>query len=164
VAQVINAPRATASEELLFVQRIAVSSVANARRIRQMTHQHGAGGPYPQYGLAQRLRQIAQLISADFGPRIYYTSLGDFDTHARQAAAHGPSLKELSDSIVAFFDDLKQRRLDNRVLLITFSEFGRHLNENGSHGTDHGVAAPMFLVGPACRTAFVEGAPPLTIS
>jgi uncharacterized protein (DUF1501 family) len=110
--------------------------------------------------LATRLQQIAQLIGAEFGPRIYYTSLGGFDTHARQGPTHAALLRELSDSIAAFFDDLKSRRLADRVQLLTFSEFGRRLQENGGLGTDHGAAAPVFLAGGGCKpgvTVWIAG-------
>lgn len=155
----IAAPRDNALEDLLFVQRTALASCANARRIEQVMQAEPTRSPYPAYGLANRLQQIARLIGADFGPRIYYTSIGGFDTHARQVLAHGPLLRELADSIAAFFKDLKQRGAAEKVALMTFSEFGRRVKENGSQGTDHGAAAPMFLVGPSCQPG-VHGGPP----
>ena len=159
----LAAPRdAAADSDLLFVQRTAVAACANAERIRMVAEDRRAKSPYPPYGLATRLQQIAQLIGADFGPRIYYTSLGGFDTHARQTLAHGPLLRELADSVAAFFDDLKQRGQAEGVLLLTYSEFGRRLAENGGQGTDHGAAAPVFLAGPACRAGVIGGPPNLT--
>ncbi len=155
----ILAPRVGASEDLLFVQRTAVSSCANARRLEGVDRGEGGSLAYPSHRLAAKLRQIAQLISADFGASIYYTSIGGFDTHAKQALAHGPLLRELAESIAAFLDDLKARGLAERVLLMTFSEFGRRLAENGSQGTDHGAAAPMFVAGPGCVPGLL-GAPP----
>lgn len=154
-------PGAAALDDLLFVQRTAVSSCANARRLERIRAADAAAPPYPGYGLATNLRQIAQLIGADFGPRIYYTSLGGFDTHARQVLAHGPLLRELAESVAAFFDDLKSRGLAERVVLLTFSEFGRRVAENGSQGTDHGAAAPMFVAGPAVRAGIHGSAPDL---
>lgn len=148
-----------AAGDLLFVQRTAVAACATAQRIKLVASDRLMSSPYPTYGLAARLQQIAQLIGAEFGPRVYYTSLGGFDTHARQMLAHGPLLRELSDSVAAFFADLKQRGLADRVLLLTFSEFGRRLAENGGQGTDHGAAAPVFLAGPAVN-AGVLGDPP----
>lgn len=148
-----------AAADLLFVQRTAIAGCANAERIRLMSADRQMKAPYPGYGLAARLRQIAQLIGAEFGPRVYYTSLGGFDTHARQMLAHGPLLRELSESVAAFYADLKQRGVAERVLLLTFSEFGRRLAENGGAGTDHGAAAPVFLAGPAVK-AGVLGDPP----
>ncbi|RMF84889.1 MAG: DUF1501 domain-containing protein [Planctomycetota bacterium] len=152
---------AAALDALRFVQRTAVASCANARRLEQIRTEQTMRAEYPGYGLARRLQQIAELIGADFGPRIFYTSLGGFDTHARQTLAHGPLLRELSESVAAFFDDLRARGRDRHVVLMTFSEFGRRVAENGSQGTDHGAAAPMFLAGPACRPGVLGSAPDL---
>ena len=158
-SNLIAAPRENAAADLLFVQRVAVAGCANARRIEHLSQASTAEVPYPDYGLAQRLRQVAQLIGADFGPRVYYTSLGGFDTHARQALAHGPLMRELSESISAFQADLAQRGLEQRVALMTFSEFGRRVAENAGQGTDHGVAAPLLLVGAGVK-AGIHGPPP----
>jgi uncharacterized protein (DUF1501 family) len=147
----VCARRPGAMDDLLFVQRTAVSSCRSARRLEQVAAGDQAEVEYPPYGLASRLRQMAQLIGAEFGARIYYTSMGGFDTHAKQVLAHGPLLRELSESVAAFYDDLERRGLADRVLLMTFSEFGRRVKENGSQGTDHGAGAPMFLAGPGCR-------------
>ena len=173
IEEAIAAPRGNASaasatgaamDDLLFVQRLAVSSCATARHIEEVAREHRrADAPaYPAYGLAERLRQIAMLIGADFGARIYYTSLNGFDTHARQALAHGPLLREFSESLAAFMDDMCQRGLSDRMLVMTFSEFGRRVKENGSQGTDHGAAAPMFVLGGACRAGVIGGAPDLS--
>ena len=167
VTRAIAAPResiatagANALDTLRFVQRTAVASCENARRLEQLRANTATPVDYPNYGLAARLHQIADLINADFGPRVFYTSLGGFDTHARQTLAHGPLLRELAESVAAFFDDLKARGRDEQVALLTFSEFGRRVAENGSQGTDHGAAAPIFVAGPSCRPGVV-GAPPV---
>lgn len=155
----ISAVRAAAAEDLLYVQRTAISSCDNARRIEDIASRGEHGSGYPAYGLANRLSQIEQLIGACFGASIYYTTLSGFDTHSKQAIAHEPLLRELSDSVGAFFAGLKRRGLEQHVTLMTFSEFGRRVNENGSQGTDHGAAAPLFIAGAACK-AGVVGAPP----
>jgi uncharacterized protein (DUF1501 family) len=160
--QAIALPRAGASADLMFVQRATVAACANARRINNIKRPDQGAATYPDYRLAGHLRQIANLIDADFGPRIYYTSIGGFDTHALQAATHSRLLRELSTSVTAFFADLGRRKLAERVILMTFSEFGRRVAENGSRGTDHGVAAPMFLVGPACQAGVQGGLPDLS--
>ncbi len=162
-----GAARNNASDDLLYVQRLAVASCASAKRIEEVvaksdTGGAGGGGIYPDYRLASRLKQIAQLIGAGFGARVYYTSIGGFDTHARQALAHGPLLRELSESITAFHRDLKQRSLSDQVMLMTFSEFGRRVKENGSQGTDHGAAAPMFVIGDSCKAGVIGAAPDLS--
>jgi uncharacterized protein (DUF1501 family) len=154
-------PRPQAGDDLLFVQRVAVSACANARRLETVASDEAGPGRYPAYALAGRLRQIAQLIGADFGPRVYYTSIGGFDTHARQALSHAPLLRELSDSVTAFMDDLRARGLEERVTVMTFSEFGRRVRENGSQGTDHGAGAPMFVLGAGCRGGVTGSAPDL---
>ena len=100
----------------------------------------------PASGLAGKLKLVAQLIASELGTRIFFVSLGGFDTHARQAGAHQALLAELSAAVRAFFVDLKGHKLQDRVLLATYSEFGRRVKENGSLGTDHGAAAQMFVV------------------
>ncbi len=146
--------------EVEFVRRVAVSAVETARRLDKLPND-GAGG-YPALGLARRLREIARLIAADFGPRIYYTTLGGFDTHARQGTQHPNLLAELGRSVQAFYADLARQGLADRVLLMTFSEFGRRAQENASLGTDHGVAAPLFLCGPGVKPGVVGPAPDLS--
>ncbi|MGI9013317.1 MAG: DUF1501 domain-containing protein [Phycisphaerales bacterium] len=159
----LQAARQAATDDLLYVQRIAVSSVANARRLNDVANDNGGSAAgYPQFNLANRLRQIAQLIGADFGSRIYYTSYGGFDTHARQILSHGRLLQELSDSVVAFQRDIEARGLADRVVVMTFSEFGRRVKENGSRGTDHGAAAPMFIIGNNVRAGIIGGRPDLS--
>jgi uncharacterized protein (DUF1501 family) len=152
VTKAIRAARSNAADDLLFVQRTLIESVDNARRIESITKEPSTSRSYPNYGLAQRLKQIEQLISAGFGARVYYTSLDGFDTHSKQGLTHEPLLRELSESMSAFMAGLKARGLEDRVLVLTYSEFGRRLKENGSQGTDHGAAAPMFLAGPAAST------------
>jgi uncharacterized protein (DUF1501 family) len=111
----------------------------------------GPGADYPPNGLARRLRVIAQLIKAGLTTSIYYTQLGNFDTHAAQAPAHSGLLFELGSSLRAFLGDLARSGEGERVVVMVFSEFGRRLAENASAGTDHGTAAPLFLAGPAVK-------------
>ncbi len=161
IERAASADRADASADLQFVQRTAVSSCRQARRLAALGVDPDAAARYPAHGLANRLAQIARLIGAEFGPRVYYTSMGGFDTHARQLATHASLLTELAESIGAFFADLEARRLHERVVVMTFSEFGRRVDENGSQGTDHGAAAPMFVAGPGVRGGIVGGVPDL---
>lgn len=120
--------------------------------------------------LKEQLKIIARLISGGLRTKIYIASIGGFDTHAFQAESesdttigkHAELLKELSDAIEAFQDDLQLQSLDQRVVGMTFSEFGRRIKSNGSLGTDHGTAAPMFLFG-SCVNSEVIGNNP-TIS
>jgi uncharacterized protein (DUF1501 family) len=118
--------------------------------------------PYPNSPLANRLKLAAQLIDADLGARISYVSLDNFDTHSTQAPTHANLLSQLSGAMTAFFKDLAARGHRDRLLLMTFSEFGRRAKENGSRGTDHGSAAPMFLVGGKVKAGAVDAHPSLT--
>ncbi len=108
----------------------------------------------PSGRLAQALKIVAQLICGGLKTKIYWVSLTGFDTHAQQVdtsdptiGAHATLLQGLSDAIHAFQDDLSLLNLEDRVMGMTFSEFGRRIVSNGSDGTDHGAAAPMFLFG-----------------
>ena len=97
--------------------------------------------------LAAAFQTVAQLIDADLGTNIAYVTLGGFDTHAGQEDEHGPLLANVAAALNAFLDDLAaQGRLD-QVAVMAFSEFGRRAGENGSGGTDHGKAGPVFLFG-----------------
>src|SRR5438270_9479874 len=110
----------------------------------------GAPAPagYPEgFGLARRLKLIAQLIKAGLTTSLYYTQLGGFDTHANQLGTHENLLREVGGSLKAFLDDLNQAGEGRRVVVLVFSEFGRRLAENASGGTDHGTAAPVSLPG-----------------
>ncbi len=160
IADAVGTPRRSASEDLLFVQRTAVAACDNAKRLESI-ESNELGRGYPGFGLASRLSQIARLIGAGFPTRVYYTSLGGFDTHARQELTHPALLTELSESVGAFYRDLTARGEAQRVLLLTFSEFGRRVGENAGRGTDHGAAAPMILAGPPCRAGIVGGPPDL---
>jgi uncharacterized protein (DUF1501 family) len=96
--------------------------------------------------LANQLKLIAQMIGGELGTRIFFVSLGGFDTHSQQAGAHQALLAELAEAVRAFYSDLKGHGLAERVVLATYSEFGRRVKENGSLGTDHGAASQMFIV------------------
>jgi len=104
--------------------------------------------------LAEKLKIIAKLIAGGLKTRIYMVSIGGFDTHDSQVVPtdhttgeHADLLKELSDAVKAFMDDCRHLNIHERVMGMTFSEFGRRILSNGSDGTDHGAAAPMFLFG-----------------
>ncbi len=92
---------------------------------------------------------IARLINNGFGTRIYYAAIDGFDTHARQAADHRMLLTEVGRAVGHLFEQLKSGGNADRVVLMTFSEFGRRVKENGSRGTDHGAGSCLFVAGPA---------------
>jgi uncharacterized protein (DUF1501 family) len=145
-------PRGEPGSLLQFVQRAQVLTYASSARLDGVLKGKAAAEGYPEgYGLARRLRLIGQLIKAGLGTSIYYTQLGGFDTHSSQAGTHDGLLREVGDSLRAFLDDLTRAGEAKRVLVLVFSEFGRRLTENASGGTDHGTAAPLFLLGGAVQ-------------
>jgi uncharacterized protein (DUF1501 family) len=142
----------TSGSILPFVQRSMLDTYASSDRIEAVLKNRSASTGYPEfYGLAQRLKLIAQLIKAGLSTPLYYTQLGGFDTHSGQLNTHAALLRELSESTRAFLDDVDKAGLADRVLILAFSEFGRRVAENASAGTDHGTAAPVFLLGRAVR-------------
>ncbi len=144
-----------------FISRTTLAAYESSARMEQLAAKKQNGPRYPNFGLARRLELIAQIIKADFGTRIFYTSLDGFDTHANQLGTHAALLNELSDSVAAFHDDLAAAGQGDRVALLTFSEFGRRVQENASQGTDHGAAAPVFVVGPVAQPGLVGSHPSL---
>ena len=149
-----------------FVGQSTSAAYAASARIERELQRGRSAVEYPQSEFAQMLRSVAQLIRADLGIRIFVTELGGeepggWDTHAVQFANHAALLKQMSEGMAAFAGDLKQDRLLDRVVLVTYSEFGRTVVENGRRGTDHGSAAPMFLVGGKLKGGLVGPHPSL---
>ena len=150
--RVLGQTRGDKSSAREFLSESALVSFANCERLREaLKAAEASPARYPEFGLARRLKTIAHFIKAGMTPVVYYTQLGGFDTHVNQAFPHGGLLGELAESIGAFFDDLAKDGEAGRVLLLVYSEFGRRLVENGGGGTDHGTAAPVFLIGRGVR-------------
>ncbi|MFZ5833042.1 MAG: DUF1501 domain-containing protein [Planctomycetota bacterium] len=153
--------------------------LAAARRNTQAAYQLGAkvedalartgrdSGDYPDYPLANTLRNVAALMRAQVGFRIFYVEHGGnepgaYDTHANQAKNHPALLRELASSLAAFTNDLKRAGLLDRVLLFTFSEFGRTVEENGRNGTGHGEAQPVLMIGGGLQGGLVGKHPDMS--
>jgi uncharacterized protein (DUF1501 family) len=102
---------------------------------------------YPDTRLGASLRVMAEAITGDLGLRVGHVRIGGFDTHATQLPEHGDLLRDTADAMLAFYRDLQSHGRDHDVVMMTWSEFGRRVAENGSGGTDHGSAGPMFVVG-----------------
>jgi uncharacterized protein (DUF1501 family) len=111
--------------------------------------------------LEGRLRMIRVLLENVPQFRVFYTLLSGFDTHAGQQFTHQDLLRTVSSAVHGFVTELRQSKLDERVVVLIFSEFGRRLRENGQRGTDHGTAAPVFLVGKSVRGGLLGQAPDL---
>jgi uncharacterized protein (DUF1501 family) len=158
----LAAPAVTSGGDDLasFVQRRQVQTLTAVETLRDLLEGPGAvrgfGG-----GLAQKLQLIAGLIARGFGTRIFYVNLEGFDTHANQGPAHGNLLSDLASSVAGFYQTLKSTGHDGRVRLLTFSEFGRRVQENGSRGTDHGAASCLFVAGPSVKGGVVGKHPSL---
>jgi uncharacterized protein (DUF1501 family) len=118
---------------------------------------------YPATDLAGKLRIVASLIKGGGAAKVFYTSQprNAYDTHIGQLERHAKLLGELSGALKAFLDDLAAAKLAERVLVLCFSEFGRRVQENGSHGTDHGTSGPVFLAGAGVRAGLVGETPRL---
>jgi len=146
--------------QLAFLTRTALDAQVSSDRIRAAV----AKPPlvrYPQGNLARQLQMVAAMIRDGLRTRVYYVSLGGFDTHAGQAGTHGNLLRQVGGSLQAFQADLEAQGNDGRVVTMVFSEFGRRVRQNASGGTDHGAAAPMFLVGSTIRPGVLGEHPSL---
>lgn len=147
-----------------FLTRTALDAQIASDKIRKAVGQQPLVG-YPNSALARQLSMVAQMVRAGLETRVYYVTLGGFDTHAGQGSINGPQanlLRQFSEAVKAFYADLKAQGNDSRVLMMSFSEFGRRVGQNGSNGTDHGTAAPMFLFGPMVNKGLLGRYPSLT--
>ena len=134
---------------LQSVQARQVTTMELARRL-----EHLRGGPTVTADpgtLEGRLDSVRRLIEADTPYRVFYTSQDGFDTHGAQLGIHQALLGGLAKAVAGFLDRLKTSKLDERVVVLIFSEFGRRLKENASRGTDHGAAAPVLVTGPSVK-------------
>lgn len=157
------AEQQVAGSTLEFLTRTAMDAQLSSDQILRITREHNpAGISYPGGNFGQGLRTIAAMIRGGLPTRVYYVSLGGFDTHAAQAGRHDQLMQQFAQGVGAFWADLKQQKNDQRVLMMTFSEFGRRVAVNASGGTDHGAAAPVLLMGPAIKTGIVGRHPSLT--
>jgi len=150
-----------------YVRGRTLTAYASSRQVQDVLRDADRTGEYPPFGLAESLKTVAQLIRANLGIRIFFVELGGggiggFDNHANQRDNHAALLHQLSGSVAAFVRDLKQAGALDRVALMTFSEFGRMLTENGRRGTNHGAAAPVFLAGGGLRGGLLGEHPSLT--
>jgi len=130
-------------------------------RVQKGIGKYKAGATYPEEKFAVSLREISRLIAADVGQRVFYTSLGSFDTHAGQPVDHPELLGALSSGLSAFRADLEKQGRSDDVVVIGFSEFGRRLAENASAGTDHGKAGLMFALGKGVKGGLYGAYPDL---
>lgn len=146
-------PENNYGDELTFVRQTIAQSNAYGDIVTDLANLGDTQATYPETRLGEQLRNVAVLLSGGIQTKIFVVTLGGFDTHANQTTGdnttgeHASLLADLSSSIAAFQDDLELLGLADRVLGMTYSEFGRRIRSNTSRGTDHGTAAPLFVFG-----------------
>jgi uncharacterized protein (DUF1501 family) len=145
-----------------LVERVESTAAKATQAVKDLAGKYHASVTYPGTPLGRGLQSIAQILSGGFGTRVYYVSTGGFDTHANEKNTHDRLMTELGDGISAFYNDIKAHGLSQNVVMMTWSEFGRRVKENGSNGTDHGTAAPMFVLGDPVKGGIVGDHPSLT--
>ncbi|HTQ66986.1 MAG TPA: DUF1501 domain-containing protein [Puia sp.] len=161
------APDSPMGTELTYLRTVARQTNKYADVIVEAANKVGGQSAYPADNyLAAQLKTVARLIAGGLKTKVYMVGMGGFDTHGGQVqvgntvtGAHSSLLKELSDAIAAFQQDLTYLGVSKRVMGMTFSEFGRRIKSNGSAGTDHGAAQPVFVFGDYIKQG-VLGNPP----
>ena len=158
----LSRARTTGNTTLDFLASTAQNATESSDFVRQATSayrtpvDYGIGG-----GLAGNLQRVASLIASGMPTRLYYVTYAgnSFDTHVQQADLHSRLLMYTADAVRGFMDDMKRIGRDGEVAAMIFTEFGRRVEENGSLGTDHGTATPMFIIGKGVKGGF-HGTPP----
>lgn len=141
-----NTVKLSDNPQLDFVRKIANSVSEGPEEIQKAIAKSTAEMSYPKTNLGKNLEWIARLIKGNLNSKVYYTSQNGYDTHDNQLALHQRNLTELNEAVFNFYTDLKKAQLLQNVTIVIFSEFGRRVKDNGN-GTDHGTAAPMFVIG-----------------
>jgi uncharacterized protein (DUF1501 family) len=156
-------PNTIAGEELKFLRQIAASSIQYSEAIKSKADIGKNSETYPNTNLGRQLSIVAKLITGGLNTPVYLTTMNGFDTHANQLTAHANLLKQMSDAIAIFQKDIEKQGFADKVTLVTISEFGRRLTENATSGTDHGAAAPLFVIGKTVNGGIIGANPNLNI-
>ncbi|GAC1416838.1 MAG: DUF1501 domain-containing protein [Flavisolibacter sp.] len=130
-----------------YLYKTMAETLSSADYIFNQSRLHPSNADYPNTEIGKNLKTIASLIFSDINTKVYYLSLGSFDTHINQQGQQKRLFQEMNAGLGAFIKDLKAQNRFSDVLLFTFSEFGRRVSQNASGGTDHGTANNMFLLG-----------------
>jgi uncharacterized protein (DUF1501 family) len=161
----LSKARTTNNSTLEFLAATAQNATESSDFVRQTSAayrtpvDYGIGG-----GLGGNLQRVAALIAAGMPTRLYYVTYAgnSFDTHVQQADLHARLLMYTADAVRGFMEDIKRLGRADDVAVMMFTEFGRRVEENGSLGTDHGTATPMFIVGKGLRAGLYARHPSLT--
>ncbi len=156
----INANHQTGEETIDYLYKTMSETISSADYIYQQSKTHPTNEVYPATNLGKDLKTIASLIFSDINTKVYYVSLGSFDTHVNQEGQQKRLFTELNNAVKAFTNDLKKNNRFNDVLMMTFSEFGRRVTQNASGGTDHGTANNMFFISGGLKQKGVLNAMP----
>ena len=166
------APNTPAGKELTYIRTVARQTTQYATGIKAAADKVTQQGAYPTGNtLADQLKIVARLVKGGLKTRVYMVSIGGFDTHSVQVSTtdtttgnHATLLQRVSDAIKAFMDDLKGLGVEDRVMGMTFSEFGRRIKSNSSVGTDHGAAAPVFVFGSNVQPGVIGNNPTIPLN
>ena len=150
------------SPYLSLIETTARNAMHGGDLLKEKIASINSTGIYPSDGFSQQLRLAARIVRARMGTRIIFVSIGSFDTHAGQRAQQDRLLGYLAAGLYAFYADLEANGMQNNVLAMTFSEFGRRVTQNASNGTDHGTAMPMFMLGGSVKGGVYGTHPSLT--
>jgi uncharacterized protein (DUF1501 family) len=135
-----------------LIRRGTLQALAGSDELQKVAATSQTPVKYPaNNGLANQLKMVAQVVAGNLGTRLFSVSMGGFDTHANQKVNQDKLLGQLGDAVDAFMQDLANMKRQDDVTIMTFSEFGRRVKQNGSNGTDHGTAEPMFIIGNAVQ-------------
>ncbi len=156
----IDANHQSGEETVDYLYKTMSETISSAEYIYQQSKTHPTSEIYPASDLGKDLKTIASLIFSDIDTKVYYVSLGSFDTHVNQENQQKRLFTELNDAVKAFTNDLKKNNRFNDVLMMTFSEFGRRVAQNASGGTDHGTANNMFFISGGLKQKGVLNAMP----
>ncbi|RYG47237.1 MAG: DUF1501 domain-containing protein [Chitinophagaceae bacterium] len=143
----ISSKHAPAEETVDYLYKTMSATLSSAEYIYRQSMLHPSASLYPSTKTGRSLKTIASLILSDINTRVYYLSIGSFDTHTNQENQQNRLFKELNAALEVFTNDLKKHNRFDDVLIMTFSEFGRRVKQNASNGTDHGTANSMFFMG-----------------
>jgi uncharacterized protein (DUF1501 family) len=161
----LSAPRDASNATLEFLASTAKNATESSDFVRRASSTYRTPVDYGQGGgLAGNLQRVAALIAAEMPTRLYYVTYqgNSFDTHVQQADLHTRLLMYTADAVRGFIDDVARLGRGDDVAVMIFTEFGRRVEENGSLGTDHGTATPMFLIGKGVKGGFYGQHPSLT--
>jgi uncharacterized protein (DUF1501 family) len=150
------------SPYLSLVQGVERDAHAASLQLPHLVAGYKPAVDFPKTPFGQGLNLISAIINAGLGTKVFYISLGSFDTHVNQRQRQDMLLSQFAGGLKAFYADLAAHKTDDRVVTMTFSEFGRRVEENANRGTDHGTAAPMFIVGGGVKGGVYGDHPSLT--